>query len=263
MEDSVGSISITVSTDDFERTIYLSFEPDGSVNIDRSDAYQLMPLQLTPHLVSMTYSDDTALDIQNLPSTINDGLTIPLDVMMLGVDGNQFMPMEVEGAMTWDISQLPDHIDLKLTNQVSGETTHLRTQESTTFTTQSKSSFGYTPGIVTTYPGIGESLYTLTITQSALESGSHSLPKSFELHTVYPNPFNPSTSIKFDIPKMSHTVLEVFNIKGQLVETLLNKPMQPGSFEVHWTPENLSSGVYMVRLTSGEKVMNQKVTFVK
>jgi hypothetical protein len=74
------------------------------------------------------------------------------------------------------------------------------------------------------------------------------LPKKYSLSQNYPNPFNPSTKIKFDLPNPEIVKIEVYNIIGQKIETLLNKPMSAGYHEVEFNGQNLSSGVYLYRI---------------
>jgi len=119
---------------------------------------------------------------------------------------------------------------------------------------------------VNIYPEVGESQFTLTVAYSALSSGGEStLPKGFALHQAYPNPFNPSTTIIFDVPIESRYVvyLQLYDIKGQLVETLINEVLPAGSHSIQWSPQNLASGLYIVQLKAGQKTFNQKITFIK
>lgn len=91
------------------------------------------------------------------------------------------------------------------------------------------------------------------------------LPVEFALHQNYPNPFNPNTMISFDVPMETEyaTSLRVYNIKGQLVETLVNEQMQPGPHKIKWNPVNIPSGIYIVQMRAGDKTFNQKLTFIK
>ena len=79
----------------------------------------------------------------------------------------------------------------------------------------------------------------------------------------YPNPFNPTTEISFSIPVAGHVTLDVFNIMGQKVTTLLDRYMQPGTHEVTWNANNVSSGVYFYRLTAGDLTETKKMTLLK
>jgi len=68
--------------------------------------------------------------------------------------------------------------------------------------------------------------------------------RNYNLYQNYPNPFNPSTVIKYTIPQESHIEINIFNILGQKIETLVNKIQNKGIYSLNWNAENLSSGVY-------------------
>ena len=81
--------------------------------------------------------------------------------------------------------------------------------------------------------------------------GNPEVPTEFILSQNYPNPFNPSTKIKFSLPKPETVKIEVYNIIGQKIETLLNKPMPAGYHEVEFNGQNLSSGIYLYKIEAG------------
>ncbi|HJM70620.1 MAG TPA: lamin tail domain-containing protein, partial [Candidatus Marinimicrobia bacterium] len=92
------------------------------------------------------------------------------------------------------------------------------------------------------------------------------LPERIRLYPSYPNPFNPLLSISFDIPfqgNIQNTLLQVFNMKGQLVQTILNNSIKPGYHIIQWKPKNISSGIYILQLKVGKDVINQKITYLK
>jgi hypothetical protein len=95
------------------------------------------------------------------------------------------------------------------------------------------------------------------------------LPTEFALEQNYPNPFNPSTIVRFDVPKKSHVKLEVFNVLGQKVTTLVNEEKAPNSYEVPWDGlseggNQVASGIYFYRLTAGDNVvMTKKMMLLK
>jgi len=74
---------------------------------------------------------------------------------------------------------------------------------------------------------------------------------NFKLMQNTPNPFNPSTKIKFTLPKPETVKIEVYNIIGQKIQTLLNQPMPAGHHEVEFNGKNLPSGVYLYRIEAG------------
>ena len=77
------------------------------------------------------------------------------------------------------------------------------------------------------------------------------LPKEFKLYDNYPNPFNPTTTIKYDIANNSFVKLTVYDLTGKEIETLVNNNLQPGSYEATWSGSNYASGVYFARIEAG------------
>ena len=70
------------------------------------------------------------------------------------------------------------------------------------------------------------------------------LPKKYELSQNFPNPFNPTTQIKFSIPKISHVTLTIYNALGQKVVDLFDKELKPGYYEAEWNSVGFASGIY-------------------
>lgn len=89
------------------------------------------------------------------------------------------------------------------------------------------------------------------------------LPGSFVLEQNYPNPFNPSTNIKYTIGQANRVTLEVFDMLGRKVATLVNNEMAPGTHSVTFDATGLSSGLYLYRLESGSKVEMKKMMLLK
>lgn len=102
----------------------------------------------------------------------------------------------------------------------------------------------------------------LLLTSNESEA-SRETPDSYSLDQNYPNPFNPSTNIQFSLPSSSFVQLEVFNIQGQLVQTLVSKTMSSGNHQVEFNAENTSSGMYFYTLTTGKMSITKKMLLVK
>jgi len=77
-------------------------------------------------------------------------------------------------------------------------------------------------------------------------------PRQFQLYKNYPNPFNPSTIISYDLPKSCFVSAIIYNCLGQKIETLINKQQSPGTYNVTWHADNLPTGLYFCRLEAGE-----------
>ena len=92
------------------------------------------------------------------------------------------------------------------------------------------------------------------------------VPEKLKLYPNYPNPFNPTTTIRFDIPygeTYDDASLQIYDITGRLVGTLMNDKAVGGEYEIKWNAGDLSSGVYMVQLKSGDRTVTQKLTLFK
>ena len=98
--------------------------------------------------------------------------------------------------------------------------------------------------------------------------GQEDIPKTFALNQNYPNPFNPATTIAFDLPLSSRVTLEVFDITGRLVRTLVDGQMPAGRHRVIWdgrgeAGQPVASGVYLYRLQAGDFVQTRKMVLMQ
>lgn len=91
----------------------------------------------------------------------------------------------------------------------------------------------------------------------------HETVKEYGLQQNYPNPFNPTTTIKFAIPEKSNVRLEVYNILGQKVETLVDRELSQGYHEVDFNASRLASGVYFYTIQAGDYVNVKKMMLIK
>jgi hypothetical protein len=94
------------------------------------------------------------------------------------------------------------------------------------------------------------------------------LPETYAMHPNYPNPFNPITYINYDLPEMSVVNIEIFNILGQKVKTLMSASQMPGHHRVQWNGKNnfdkaLPSGVYLVKFKANHFDHHQKIMLLK
>jgi len=89
------------------------------------------------------------------------------------------------------------------------------------------------------------------------------VPAAYTLYQNFPNPFNPATSIKFDIAKRGNVRLVVFDILGRELSTLINESLNPGTYQVSFDGSGLSSGIYFCRLQSGNYINTMKMNLMK
>jgi hypothetical protein len=89
------------------------------------------------------------------------------------------------------------------------------------------------------------------------------IPDQFSLKPAYPNPFNPVTTINYAIPHDAYVVIKAFDVRGKEVAELVNGMIKEGNHEVVWDASKLSSGMYFVRMTSGDYKGVQKIIYLK
>ena len=108
---------------------------------------------------------------------------------------------------------------------------------------------------------------TITYSESKEAGGTTGVkeqkPTEFALQQNYPNPFNPTSVIEYSLPSTSHVLLELYNLLGQKIATLVNDVKAPGFYQVQVDGANLASGVYIYRLTAGQKTFVRKMALVK
>ncbi|MEO6695634.1 MAG: zinc-dependent metalloprotease [Ignavibacteria bacterium] len=106
-------------------------------------------------------------------------------------------------------------------------------------------------------------LITLVRTTVGINMTSTIIPEKFALANNYPNPFNPTTNIKFDVPLSTFVELKIFDLSGREVSTLVNEKLQPGTYEYSFEANNLSSGTYFYRLNTSEFTETKRMILLK
>lgn len=92
------------------------------------------------------------------------------------------------------------------------------------------------------------------------------LIKNFEVFQNYPNPFNPSTKIDYQIPRAGDVSIQIYNINGELVKTLINAHQSAGRYSIVWDGRSSSpvaSGIYIYRVLYGSSVLSRKMLLLK
>lgn len=100
-------------------------------------------------------------------------------------------------------------------------------------------------------------------TEFTPNSNDQQIPLVTALNNIYPNPFNPETNIEFSLKEDQHVLIEVFNIKGQKVETLIDQKLDAGTQNIVWKAENNPSGIYFLRMRTNDLTKQEKLILLK
>lgn len=250
---------------------WFQFSESGEFGIDNFDAYKLG--SLSPNYVSLaSVLDDTIkLDINSLP-LIQESLEIPLELNSTEVGTHSFTLKDVNFPESWEVVLYDSETENSSKLQESYTFTIDKSKVKTVKKQNSVSQRGYlTPPSIASILGKGKSKatsnrFSLLITPSMNVSNEPltDLPTVVELQQNYPNPFNPSTTIAYGVPQTGKVTLEVFDILGRKVATLLNAEQKPaGRYIVNFDASNLASGMYIYRLRAGNSIITKKLTLIK
>lgn len=106
------------------------------------------------------------------------------------------------------------------------------------------------------------SMVILRLTATGIEQIAE-IPIQFSLSLNYPNPFNASTVIQYNLPLSSDVTLDIYNLLGRRVETLIDKPQPAGYHQAIWIADGFSSGMYFYKITAGDYAETRKMLLLK
>lgn len=130
---------------------------------------------------------------------------------------------------------------------------------------------GYYPTTYRINYDAGKKEYNVVLTNFVLRQGTPTsvdgtdleLPVKFSLSQNFPNPFNPSTTINYELPQKSNVTFKVFDMLGREVATLVNENKPTGSYSITWNARGMASGVYFYRLKAGNFVATKKLLLIR
>jgi hypothetical protein len=96
-----------------------------------------------------------------------------------------------------------------------------------------------------------------------IEDESIIVPKTFSLDQNFPNPFNPSTIINYELPVRNDVELTIYNLIGEKVTTLVSKNQSAGKYSVEWDASGVASGVYYYKISAGEFQAVRKMVLLR
>lgn len=216
----------------------------------------------------MIYSRDVSgkpVDIAELPVSFSD----PMDIQ-LGIEATESSSITLNASL---FGSIPDEMEIFLIDNETGNFHDLRKTNGFTWehkaemTKQVADTLKLEPAMNSASLADASviSRFVLRIGQGvgvSLEE-EFGIPEKFAMQQNYPNPFNPVTTINYQLPLTSKVRLEVFDVLGRKVATLIDGEVQAGFHSVRFDARNLASGMYIYRLQAGSKVFTKKLTLIK
>jgi hypothetical protein len=113
---------------------------------------------------------------------------------------------------------------------------------------------------------IGSGVWYRPLTEmitTGVKDKENDLPNQFSLSQNYPNPFNPSTTITFSVGMYCYTSLQVYDVLGREVATIISEKLPAGNYSRKWNAANMPSGIYFYRLKAGDFIETRKLVLLK
>jgi hypothetical protein len=204
----------------------------------------------------------------NVNVTISSGFVgdITLPWSLQGDNWGQ-PPHEVSGQMS--IQSLGQPLTWMTIAQTSGTLTGNQSHQiQVAFNTEGMDFGTYTANIIIQHSAGANMIIPVTLTVGEVSNDHVILPTATVLEGNYPNPFNPSTTLKFATKESGHVAIDIYNVKGQKVRTLVDTQMNAGYHSIVWNGKddngvNATSGIYFSRMRSGKYTATRKLILMK
>jgi hypothetical protein len=265
-------IVVSFDSGELRTSTFVMFSEDARSGLDRHDAYRLRSLSDTFIEAYTVNRDGDRLAINNLPSRFSRILEIPMNID--GLERNGGLDREV--ALQLDSrTNIPSHwqveiIDNRLNKVVAsqnGSGQRYQFQLTTTGRLAKGPAGDPIDGFVMSGPEPilsksrpADARFTIRITPTELDP---EIPTEFGLNQNYPNPFNPTTRIPYRLAEDGPVRLEVYDLTGRLIATLVDGYFQAGHYEAQLDASRLASGIYLYRMVTVEGVFTRRMTFLK
>ena len=270
----VQELRFTLTDGELSSKAIVVFNQQASKEKDIFDAYKLESLNQEYLSLFTELEDGRGLDINSLPFEFEEGLEIPMNINGSNLNGTF--------NLSWDIDSFPEKWNVILIDNHTGEEINLRETQQYSFEIETKSKVNQnesaesiqtlsqpnhsvlTPSVLKAKQNSSRFKLILNPNTSVSNESDSELPTSVELQQNYPNPFNPSTTIAYGVPESGKVTLEVFDMLGRKVATLLNgENKTAGRYTVTFNASSLASGMYIYRLQAGNVIMTKKLTLIK
>ena len=112
-------------------------------------------------------------------------------------------------------------------------------------------------------PCESEEFPTSTLWNTSCLSIQNQIPESFSINNIYPNPFNPVVNINYSLSKSDIVEISIYDLNGQIVEALFSGYKPIGTYDIAWDASNMSSGIYIIMIKSGNVILSNQLILLK
>lgn len=236
----------------------IEFSEKGAIELDRYDAFKLFSLN-TNSINLFSTLNNNRLQKNVLPRELDSKIEIPFSFDANGRNNLTFR---------WNnLKDLPNDWEVMLIDKEKNREIDLRRTGEYKFTTVSSQngqnkSTEQNDLLNTGKEDDKDPRFVLSVNPKITENETE-LPSSVKLNPNYPNPFNPQTTIPYELTQDSEVKLTVWNMIGQKVATLVDGTIEAGTHEKTWNASNMPSGIYIARFEVGNEVFTRKMTLIK
>ena len=175
-----------------------------------------------------------------------------MEIMILDVEGEHFISRSGNVQLSWEIDDLSSYVITKIVDNHTGEIIDLSSSIISgeyTFQVEGIGSFPFQSNMVNgTYPFLGNPRFHIIFEKVSVDNDKEkTLPNCFTIDRVYPNPFNPTVTIDYNLSNDIEISISIYDLKGALVDRLFKGKMGSGYHNISWKPKSISSGIYIVK----------------
>lgn len=231
----------------FDKAAIVEFRPTELVNSANYDLDKLMPLTSGfPHIYFTKNVSDSesklALDVRTFDRFVEHSLGLKVEDI----------EKEDRYAIRWPaLVNIPNDWDLALKDVIADVLVDM------------KSTSEYQFSGIHHYGWSGSQFEIVVTNRSGTSSLTPNIPVTFSLGQNYPNPFNPLTQIEYSVAQTTHVKIEVFDILGKSIGTVVDEYRSPGVYSARVDASSWSSGIYLYRISAGNFIQTNKMVLVK
>lgn len=264
--ENLHFIRLELTGDRAQNSAWLSFSEKASPERMKGDAYELVPFKDEYALLASKKGDEL-FDIGQFPDHPETVIPLHVEATLPGVYSISATDLNLRPGMNLFFKDNNEEVLIPVDDRFSYQFTIDQAVKSLNgISPLTCSSSGeelvkaFTPNPAKASLGI-ENRFSIIISDK--NPSNFELPTEVGLNQNYPNPFNPATVISYQLPVSSEVRLEVYDLVGRKVASLVDGHVDAGMHSVNFDASNLSSGVYIYRLKTGNHILSKKLTIIK